>query len=210
MGFQEFQQSDQPRLHALLAVLALACRYTPAVVLQWGAAVSHGTTNDFNVQQVEGYRDMLAEIDRSNIGELTKMLDLMDSYDEGGGRTLLDDTVTLYSNEFSNGQGHTTGDLPYTIIGGAGYFKLGQSLLVDGGEANNAGARRGSSNKLLATVLNAGVWPRRSSATARQANSPSSEPDSTASRGEDAVEELQRDPLSPSAVCHPREGSRRR
>jgi hypothetical protein len=163
------------RLHGQLAVLALACRYTPAVVLQWGAAVagspmyrwdgmmhsyrhhplSHGTTDDFNAVEVTGYKDRLAEIDRWNVGELKKLLDLMDGYDEGGGRTLLDNTVTMYSNEFSHGQGHTTGDLPYMIIGGAGYFKLGQSVVVQGGKADIAGETQGTSNKLLATVLNA-------------------------------------------------------
>jgi hypothetical protein len=163
------------RLHGQLAVLALACRYTPAVVLQWGAAVagspmyrwdgmthnyrhhplSHGTSNDFNDVEVTGYKDMLAEIDRWNVGELKKLLDLMDGYDEGGGRSLLDNTVTLYSNEFSHGQGHTTGDLPYMLIGGAGYFKLGQSIVVQGGKTDIAGEEQGTSNKLLATVLNA-------------------------------------------------------
>lgn len=167
------------RLQGQLAVLALACRHTPAVVLQWGAAVagspmyrwdgmqhnyrhhplSHGTTNDFNEEEVDGYRDMLTQIDRWNIGELGKLLALMDSYDEGGGRTLLDNTITLYSNEFSHGQGHTTGDLPYLIIGGGGYFKLGQSILVNGSRADIAGARQGNSNKLLATVLNAAGVP---------------------------------------------------
>lgn len=167
------------RLQGQLAVLAIACNHTPAVVLQWGAAVagspmyrwdgmqhsyrhhplSHGTTNDFNEEGVEGYRDMLAQIDRWNIGELGKLLALMDSYDEGAGRTLLDNTITLYSNEFSHGEGRTTGDLPYLIIGGGGYFKLGQSILVNGSRADIAGARQGNSNKLLATVLNAAGVP---------------------------------------------------
>ncbi len=163
------------RLHGQLAVLALACGYTPAVVLQWGAAVagspmyrwdgmmhsyrhhplSHGTTDDFNEEAVAGYLDMLADIDRWNVGELRKLLDLMDGYDEGGGRTVLDNTVTLYSNEFSHGQGHTTGDLPYMIFGGGGYFKLGQSLVVQGSSADIGGAEQGQSNKMLATILNA-------------------------------------------------------
>lgn len=163
------------RLHGQLAVLALACGHTPAVVLQWGAAVagspmyrwdgmmhayrhhplSHGTTDDFNEEAVSDYLNMLADIDRWNVNELRKLLDLMDGYDEGGGRSLLDNTVTLYSNEFSHGQGHTTGDLPYMIVGGAGYFKLGQSILVEGGRADIGGADEGTSNKMLATILNA-------------------------------------------------------
>ncbi len=163
------------RLSVKVAVLALACGYTRSAVLQWGAAVagspmyqwdgihhsyrhhplSHGTTDDFNETEVAGYKDMLFEIDRWNIGEFKAMLDLLDTYDEGGDKTLLDNTVVLYSNEFSHGQGHTTGDLPLIIAGGAGYFNTGQSLVVNGSKADIAGESQGNSNKLLATILNA-------------------------------------------------------
>jgi hypothetical protein len=165
------------RLHVKLVALALACGYTRSAVLQWGAAVagspmyqwdgmnhsyrhhplSHGTTDDFNEVDVSGYRDMLFEIDRWNMGEFKKLLDALDSYGEGGGRTLLDNTVVMYSNEFSHGQGHTTGDLPFIIAGGAGYFKLGQSILINGSQADIGGVAgaNGTSNKMLATVLNA-------------------------------------------------------
>lgn len=165
------------RLHAQITALALACGYTRSAVLQWGAAVagspmyrwdgmdhnfrhhplSHGTTDDFNDERVMNYKEMLGQIDRWNMGELKKLLDLLDSYDQGGGRTLLDNTVVLSTNEFSDGQGHTTGDLPILIIGGAGYFKQGQSIQIRGSEAAISGARRGegNSNRLLCTVLNA-------------------------------------------------------
>ena len=165
------------RLHVQIAALALACGYSRSAVLQWGAAVagspmyqwdgmshnfrhhplSHGTTDDFNEEAVVGYRDMLHDIDRWNMTEFRKLLDLLDGYDEGDGRTLLDNTVTLYTNEFSDGQGHTTGDLPVIVVGGGGYFKLGQSILVNGSTASTAGVARGqgNSNKLLCTVLNA-------------------------------------------------------
>lgn len=165
------------RLHVQLVALALACGYTRSAVLQWGAAVagspmyrwdgmqhnyrhhplSHGTTDDFNDETVAGYRDMLHDIDVWNMGELRKLLDLLDGYEEADGSTLLDNTVTLYTNEFSDGQGHTTGDLPIMIIGGGGYFNLGRSVLVPGSEAARGGVQRGegNSNQLLATVLNA-------------------------------------------------------
>lgn len=162
------------RLSVKVAALALACGYTRSAVIQWGAAVagspmyqwdgmshnyrhhplSHGTTDDFNEEAVAGYKDMLFAIDRWNIGELKTLLDLLDGYSEGE-RTVLDNTVVLYSNEFSHGQGHTTGDLPLIIIGGAGYFKLGVSAIVNGSRADIAGATTGNSNKLLATILNA-------------------------------------------------------
>ncbi len=165
------------RLHVKLTALALACGYTRSAVLQWGAAVagspmyqwdginhsyrhhplSHGTTEDFNDAVVNGYKDMLFDIDRWNLTEFRKLLDLLDGYAEGSGTTLLDNTVVLYTNEFSHGAGHTTGDLPLIVAGGAGYFKLGQSILIEGSTADIAGVEgaNGNSNKMLATVLNA-------------------------------------------------------
>jgi hypothetical protein len=165
------------RLFAKIVALSLACQYTRSAVLQWGAAVagapmyrwdgmdhnyrhhplSHGTTDDFNESAVSGYKDMLFAIDRWNVAELAKLLGLLDAYQEQDGTTLLDNTVVLYTNEFSHGQGHTTGDLPIIIAGGAGYFKLGQSLVLDGSTAEIGGVTgaAGQSHRLLCTILNA-------------------------------------------------------
>jgi hypothetical protein len=165
------------RLHVKVAALALACGHNRSVVLQWGGAVagspmyqwdglthnyrhhplSHGTTEDFNEVSVEGYKQMLHDIDRWNLGEFRKLLDLLDGYAEADGKTLLDNTVALYTNEFSHGEGHTTGDLPMIVVGGAGYFKQGQSILIEGSTADIGGVEgtNGNSNKMLATVLNA-------------------------------------------------------
>jgi len=168
------------RLSVQVTALAIACDYTRSAVIQWGAAVagspmyqwdgidhrlrhhpiSHGTEddNDFGSPTVAGYKDMLFDIDRWNITEFKNLLDLLDGYTEGDG-TVLDSSVVLYSNEFSNGQGHTTGDLPYIIAGGAGYFRTGRSVEVDGNTARIGGTdsprETANSNKLLATVLNA-------------------------------------------------------
>jgi hypothetical protein len=169
------------RLFAKVTALSLACQYTRSAVLQWGAAVagapmyrwdginhnhrhhplSHGTTDDFNESAVSGYKDMLFAIDRWNMAEFAKLLGLLDAYKEQDGTTLLDNTVVLYTNEFSHGQGHTTGDLPMVIAGGAGYFKLGQSLVLDGSKADIGGltGTAGQSHRLLCTVLNAAGVP---------------------------------------------------
>ncbi len=161
------------RLHAKVAALALACGHSQSVTLQWGAAVagspmyqwdginhqyrhhplSHGTTGDFDGDMVAGYRDMIHEIDRWNMSEFAKLLDMLDSYSEADGSTLLDNMVVLYTNEFSNGQGHTTGDLPIAIVGGAGYFRRGESIIVGGSSTDIAGQQMGNSNRMLATVL---------------------------------------------------------
>ncbi len=165
------------RYFVQIAALSLACQYTRSAVLQWGAAVagspmyqwdginhnfrhhpiSHGTTEDFGGSDLAGFQDMLFQIDQWNTGELAKLLDLLDSYPESEGRTLLDNTVVLYTNEFSHGQGHTTGDLPIMIVGGAGYFKQGESLVLNGSRADIGGVtgENGHSHRLLCTVLNA-------------------------------------------------------
>jgi hypothetical protein len=169
------------RLFAQIVALSLACQYTRSAVLQWGAAVagapmfrwdgmnhnyrhhplSHGTTDDFNESAVSGYKDMLFAIDRWNIGEFAKLLGLLDGYQEQDGTTLLDNTVVLYTNEFSHGQGHTTGDLPMIIAGGAGYFQIGRSLLLDGSTADIGGVTgtAGHSHRLLCTIMNAAGVP---------------------------------------------------
>jgi hypothetical protein len=169
------------RLFTKIVALSLACQYTRSAVLQWGAAVagapmyrwdgithnhrhhplSHGTTDDFNESAVSGYKDMLFDIDRWNIAEFAKLLELLDAYKEQDGATLLDNTVVLYSNEFSHGEGHTTGDLPLIIAGGAGYFRLGSSVVLDGSMADIAGVTgaAGQSHRLLCSVLNAAGVP---------------------------------------------------
>ena len=165
------------RYFTQIAALSLACQYTRSAVLQWGAAVagspmyqwdgiqhnfrhhpiSHGTTEDFGGVEVAGWEDMLHEIDQWNIKEFAALLTLLDGYDEGNGRSLLDNSVVLYTNEFSHGQGHTTGDLPIIVAGGAGYFKLGESLVINGSQADIGGVSgaSGHSHKMLCTVLNA-------------------------------------------------------
>lgn len=165
------------RLFVKIAALSLACQYTRSAVLQWGAAVagspmyrwdginhnyrhhplSHGTTDDFNETAVSGYKDMLFAIDRWNVAEFAKLLELLDGYKEQDGATLLDNTVVLYTNEFSHGQGHTTGDLPIVIAGGAGYFKLGNSVVLSGSKADIGGVTgaAGQSHRMLCTIMNA-------------------------------------------------------
>jgi hypothetical protein len=119
--------------------------------------ISHGTTEDFGGSDISGWEDMIHEIDRWNCSEFRKLLDLLDSYQEADGSSLLDNTVALYTNEFSHGQGHTTGDLPIIVVGGAGYFKLGESLVIGGGSADIGGVadQSGQSHRMLCTVLNA-------------------------------------------------------
>jgi hypothetical protein len=68
---------------------------------------------------------------------------------EADGKTVLDNSVILYSNELSDGRGHAYYDLPYLLAGScAGYFKQGMYLTL--GESEDA-----PHNKLLNTIVNA-------------------------------------------------------
>jgi hypothetical protein len=57
--------------------------------------------------------------------QLAYLIERLDSYEEPEGSTL-DNTVLLYVNELSDGKEHNFMDLPFFVVGGAGYFDQGQ------------------------------------------------------------------------------------
>jgi hypothetical protein len=115
-----------------------------------------GTSTANGCDDVAGYENMLFEIDKWHAGKLARFLERLDSIVEANGRTVLDNSVILYTNELSNGRAHSFMDLPYIIAGGAnGYFKQGEYIGL--GRANNPGGddQVAPHNKLLNTVVNA-------------------------------------------------------
>jgi hypothetical protein len=113
-----------------------------------------GDSTDNGCANVTGYEDMLFDIDRWHIGKLARLLSKLDSYTEANGKTVLDNSVILYTNELSNGKAHSFMDLPYALIGGAGgYFKQGQYVLL-GQDGNSNDDQRAPHNKLLNTIVN--------------------------------------------------------
>lgn len=160
------------KLQMDVLALALACDYTRSASLQWGSGaggpiygwdgmshvyphhpLSHGTTEDDGGGDVSGYQDMLAAIDTWHMEQLAYLLDRLDSYTEGEG-TVLDNTVLLYTNELSDGKEHNFMDLPFFIVGGAGYFRRGEYIKVTDQEnpKNDVDAPH---NTLLTTCMNA-------------------------------------------------------
>jgi hypothetical protein len=159
-----------------IMALALACDFTRVATLQFdrGAAgptfrwdgmnheynhhkLSHGKVRDDcfgddtsnGCDNVAGYEDMLYDIDRWHQTKLARLLTRLDSYVEADGKTVLDNSVILYSNELSDGKGHSYLDLPYLLAGSCGgYFKQGMYLTL--GESEDA-----PHNKLLNTIVNA-------------------------------------------------------
>lgn len=160
-----------------IMALALACDFTRVATLQFdrGAAgptfrwdgmnheynhhkLSHGKVRDDcfgdstedGCDDVAGYEDMLFEIDRWHQTKLARLLSKLDSYMEADGKTVLDNSVILYSNELSDGKDHSYLDLPYLLAGSCGgYFKQGEYLQLEGQRED------APHNKLLNTIVNA-------------------------------------------------------
>jgi hypothetical protein len=113
----------------------------------FGDSEANGCSN------VAGFIDMIHDIDRWHQRKFARLLQRLDAYVEADGKTLLDNSAILYTNEMSDGKLHSFMDLPYIIAGSAGgklrqdlYFPLGPEGQVDTSAPHN---------RLLNTILNA-------------------------------------------------------
>lgn len=161
------------RMQMDLIAMSLACGATKVATMQWGSGaggpiftwdgmshgynhhkLSHGNTRDDDSgTPVDGWQDMIHEIDRWHAGELAYLLDRISSYDEGNG-TMLDNTAVLWMNELSHGKDHDFRDSPYVLAGGCGgYFKQNEYIRLSG--QNTRGSEDAPHNKLLTTLMNA-------------------------------------------------------
>ncbi|MBV1859890.1 MAG: DUF1552 domain-containing protein, partial [Nannocystaceae bacterium] len=157
-----------------VVALAIACGSTRAATLQWGSGaggpiftwggmnhqynhhkLSHGNTaDDCSGGAVEGYEDMLFDIDTWQAGEFAYLLDRLESYVEGDG-TVLDHSCVVWGNDLSNGLAHDFRDMPYVMAGSCcDYFRTGQYIKVTASE-NTVNDDDVPHNMLLTTILNA-------------------------------------------------------
>jgi hypothetical protein len=161
-----------------LIALALACDQNRVATLQWGSGaggpifkwdgmnhqynhhkLSHGNTADDNSgSAVAGYEGMIAAIDQWFAGEFLYLLDRMNAYTEADGKTLLDNSCTMWINELSEGKDHDFRDLPVFIVGSCGgALKQGQyinmSKFPDARKVNFPDLDA-PHNKLLTTIAN--------------------------------------------------------
>ncbi len=180
------RETNYPRVAELqveIMALALACDYTRVATLQFDRGsggptfrwdgmnheynhhkLSHGKVKDdcFGTStangcaDVVGYEDMLHDIDLWHQSKLASLLTKLDSYVEANGRTVLDNSVILYTNELSDGRAHSFMDLPYILAGSAGgVFKQGEYIRL-GAQSNPGGDDQvAPHNKLLNTLINA-------------------------------------------------------
>jgi hypothetical protein len=161
-------------MHMDIIALALACGANSAATLMWGSEaggpvftwdgmshqynhhkLSHGNTaDDCSGAAVDGYLDMLYDIDRWYATQLAYLLDRLDGYTEGSG-TVLDNCSVMWMNNLSDGKAHHFMDMPYVMFGSCGgYFKTGQYIKVTN-EENPVNDVDAPHNKLLTSVLNA-------------------------------------------------------
>jgi hypothetical protein len=53
---------------------------------------------------------------------------LAETPEPGGGGSLLDNTLILWTNELGKGNSHTLNDIPFVLVGNGLNFKMGRSL----------------------------------------------------------------------------------
>jgi hypothetical protein len=84
---------------------------------------------------VPGVNGMIAEVDRWFAGKFAKLVGLLDSLPEGDEGTVLDNTATIWIQEFSDGSAFNLNNLPIVIAGSAGgYLKQGVAVNVEGAQ----------------------------------------------------------------------------
>ncbi len=103
-----------------------------------------GESTEKGCDNVDGYQDMLFDIDRWHQRRLARLLERLDAYTEADGQTVLDNSAILYTNEMSDGKLHSFMDLPFLIAGSAGgrfrqelYYPLGPEGQTDESAPHN-------------------------------------------------------------------------
>ncbi len=141
---------DGADIYSNLAVLAALCNANPVILLKYppnhvfrglglaleSHSLSHRLENaSMSGPCVPGVLGMLLKIDDFYARKFARLVQLLNSFDEGAG-TLLDNTATVWFQEQSDGAAHNLNNLPIVQAGGAGgYFKTGWAVNVDDGSA---------------------------------------------------------------------------
>jgi hypothetical protein len=85
---------------------------------------------------VTDVNDMILTVDRFHAEKFARLVGQLDSISEGDG-TLLDNTATVWFQEFSDGCAANLNNMPIVQAGGCGgYFKTGQAVNVDDGASD--------------------------------------------------------------------------
>jgi hypothetical protein len=140
---------DGADMYSVMAVLSAVCNYNPVIFLKYppnfyfkGLGItdeahnlSHRLSNaNMSGTCVAGALTKLQTIDKYYATKFAKLVGMLDGIKNPDGTTLLDNTVTTWFNEMSDGNAHNLNNLPIIQAGGcAGYFKVGQTIQLDTG-----------------------------------------------------------------------------
>jgi hypothetical protein len=141
------QNDNMPRLSKMqidLVVASFAADFARVATLQYTNSVggarmrwlgvdeghhelSHSSDNDQKAQ------DKLIRINKWYCEQLAYLARrLADTPEPGGGGSLLDNTLLVWTNELGKGNSHTLDNIPFVLVGGGLGFRMGRSLKFRG------------------------------------------------------------------------------
>lgn len=170
------QTANYPKIGTLqldLLSMAFACDLTRVATIQWSRSVNgqtypwlginkgHHEISHINLTDATARSQMIA-INRYYAEQLAYLIDRLKAIPEGDG-TVFDNTVIAWFVGLSNGNSHTTDDLPIVLAGKlGGAFQTGRALSFPGR----------SNNDLLISLMNAMGIPGDSFGDERACNGP--------------------------------------
>jgi hypothetical protein len=93
------------------------------------------------------------------LGLYRRILEALDAVPEGNG-TMLDNSLMLYTSEFSNGSFHSANDTPILLAGSAGgYFRTGRHINCNTATAPGKYQTKTGTHNLYTSILNAFGFP---------------------------------------------------
>ena len=138
---------DGADMYSVMAVLATLCNYNPVIFLKYppnyyfkGLGItdeSHNLSHRLSSANmtgscVQGALTKLETIDTYYATKFAKLVGMLNGVTNPDGSTVLDNTVTTWFNEMSDGDAHNLNNLPIIQAGGCGgYFKVGATVQVD-------------------------------------------------------------------------------
>jgi len=152
---------DGADMYSIMAVLATLCNYNPVIFLKYppnytytGLGIteeSHSLSHRLDNAGMTGtcYPSaipLLETLDRYYCSKFLNLITMLNGFTNSDGTTALDNTVTTWFNEMSDGDAHNLNNVPIIQAGSAGgYFKQGQTINVDTTNTGSATLSQGNS-----------------------------------------------------------------
>ncbi|MBI4607267.1 MAG: DUF1552 domain-containing protein [Planctomycetes bacterium] len=143
----EEQNDNMPRLSTMqidLLVQSFAADFARVATLQYTSSVGEARMRWLGVEKGHHSlshepdsnaeaQEQLTRINRWYCEQLAYLARrLAETPEPGGGGTLLDNTLVVWTNELGKGNSHTLNDIPFVLVGGGLGFRTGRSLKLKG------------------------------------------------------------------------------